>query len=87
MFVTRSCFCKYFYNYQLSINYLPHVLKQGNFKTMILNAEKTHAIKFQQIVMVPFGDMKIHYFHYEEFWVDFKNYSNIDLGHHYENSF
>jgi hypothetical protein len=54
---------------------------------MILNAEKTHAIKFQQIVMVPFGDMKIHYFHYEEFWVDFKNYSNIDLGHHYENSF
>ncbi len=28
---------------------------------MILYVEKTHAIKFQQIVMVPFGDTKIHY--------------------------
>jgi hypothetical protein len=45
----------------MSTHYLPRVLNQGNFKTMILYVEKTHAIKFQQIVMVPFGDTKIHY--------------------------
>jgi hypothetical protein len=41
-FTTKSCFC----NYQISTHYLPHVLNLGNFKTMILNVEKIHAIKF-----------------------------------------
>jgi hypothetical protein len=34
-------FC--FHNYQISTHYLPNL---GNFKTMILNVEKIHAIKF-----------------------------------------
>lgn len=79
MFVTRSCFCKYFYNYQVSTHYLPNVLNQGNFKTMILYAEKTHAIKFQHIVMVPFGDTKIRYMAlwgiFDEFLKLFKHWS------------
>jgi hypothetical protein len=45
----------------MSTHYLPHVLNQRIFKTMILHAKKTPAIKFQQIVMVPFGDIKFHY--------------------------
>ncbi len=42
-FAIKSCFC----NYQISTHYLPHVLNQGNFKTMILNVEKIHVIKFK----------------------------------------
>jgi hypothetical protein len=30
-------------------------------KKMILNVEKIHAIKFQQLMMVPFGNTKMHY--------------------------
>jgi hypothetical protein len=26
IFATKSCFCNYFYNYQISTHYLPHVL-------------------------------------------------------------
>ncbi len=53
----KSCFC----NYQISTHYLPHVLNQGNFKTMILNVGKFHVIKFKWLVMVPFSDTKIHH--------------------------
>jgi hypothetical protein len=56
-FATKSCFC----NYQISTHYLPHVLNQGNFKTMILNVEKINVIKFKWLVMVPLGDTKMHH--------------------------
>ncbi len=72
----HSCNC------QIPTHYLPHVLNWRNFKTMILNVEKFHAIKFHWLVMVSFGNTKIHH---AELWIFLKwkffYYSNINVGH------
>jgi hypothetical protein len=48
---------------------------------MILNVEKIHAIKFQQLVMVPLGNTKAHYVALYGNLNESFYYSNIDLGH------
>jgi len=69
-------------------HYLPHVLNQSIFKTMILNVEKIYAIKFQWLVMVPLGDTKIH--HVTLWGILGKNsfiFQKLILAIHYEHSF
>ncbi len=40
---------------------MPCVLYFKKIQTMILYIEKIHVVKFQQLVMVPLGDIEIHH--------------------------
>ncbi len=71
----HSCNC------QISRHCLPHVLNWGNFKTMILNVEKSMPSNSNDLWWWHLTIPKSTMWHYEEFWWKFFYYSNIDLGH------
>jgi hypothetical protein len=53
-FATRSCFCNWFDNYQISTHF--SCLKLGKVWNNDFICWKIHAIKFQWLMMVPFGN-------------------------------